>query len=138
MRRFSPKSLLALIVATCCSTAFLRAAEPDLKAIFPMGCPRGESVEVTLLGSGLDEAVRDERSRGQYVRGLPAWRPDGGRGLRSGGDRHSDRVFSRPGQVHEPKLVVEGKELSHLQLLPPLMVGTNGKPPNVSTRALSI
>jgi hypothetical protein len=45
-----------MFVASFFSGVFVRAAEPDLKAIFPLGCPRGESVEVTLVGSGLDQA----------------------------------------------------------------------------------
>jgi len=35
-------------------TGFLTAAEPELKSVFPTACQLGESVEITLLGTGLD------------------------------------------------------------------------------------
>ena len=35
----------------------LAAAEPNLKTVFPLGCQRGESMEVTFVGDGLDDAA---------------------------------------------------------------------------------
>ena len=56
MPSFTARVFTGFILANCCSRAFLPAAEPDLKAIFPLGCTRGQSVEVSLIGSGLDQA----------------------------------------------------------------------------------
>ncbi|MBP89598.1 MAG: hypothetical protein CMJ64_23290 [Planctomycetaceae bacterium] len=57
MPSFLTKACFLLIVASCCDSPCLHAAEPDLKAIFPLGCSPGESIEATLIGGGLDKVT---------------------------------------------------------------------------------
>ncbi|HUG71704.1 MAG TPA: hypothetical protein VMM76_28430 [Pirellulaceae bacterium] len=46
---------LLLFVGGLFVTPFLTAAEPELKSVFPSACQLGESVEITLIGTGLDQ-----------------------------------------------------------------------------------
>jgi len=45
------------------TSAWVTSAEPDLKAVYPSACPHGASVEVTLIGSGLDTGASLHFSR---------------------------------------------------------------------------
>jgi hypothetical protein len=45
-----------LVAASHLGASSLESAEPNLKAVFPLGCQSGESVEITLVGEGLEEA----------------------------------------------------------------------------------
>ena len=43
------------LLAYCAATGSLAAAELELKSVFPFSCQLGASVEITLLGAGLDK-----------------------------------------------------------------------------------
>lgn len=53
-------SRLATLAATFVFTAQAvspAVAEPDLKGVFPSSCQRGQSIEITLVGSGVEQAM---------------------------------------------------------------------------------
>lgn len=52
-----PIRLLGVLMMSACGwiSSFSMAAEPNLKSINPMGCRLGESVEITLIGTGMEQ-----------------------------------------------------------------------------------
>ncbi len=56
-RRATPWLGMLLIMACRLGGQAAVSAEPELKSIFPFGCQVGESVEITLTGTGLNQGV---------------------------------------------------------------------------------